>query len=624
MAIDTSAYTGPWAQIFGNINAAQASGATGQSFINQVQDKNDATLGTDLRKSTNTLFPWADMMTFDDRAYANGWKVPFQSNFKAPVAGQAGPGGAIAGGGQGATNGNPFDINAPGAGLWSAGYDVNNAANVSNLYWKLAMDKDVAKSKELGKFYNLAPGTQLSQNDLQDFLNAADWYYRDQARQVDKQNKFGDSLIGKIVLGGLTAASGGAFGPLGGAAFGSALGATTSDPGMGALMGGLGGFGAGLVANAGGVTNLIKDPTSGFTNIFGGGGGAGTTVGDLAQGAVKDGITSSITGGGGPNYTAAAANAVPGAATGVGPASLAASLGGAAAAGTAALPAGLSGAAGGLTTAAGAGLGATLAQAAGTAGVSGATGGAAGAATGGATTAAGGAAPIINGAASTAAGAPFVTTPTGVGGALAGAGLTTAAGGGLAAGGSVLQSILGSLGGASGLGSGALSLLQGVLGQMNSGDLEKLAGKLNQQNQSLVGYIPPISYRDSILNNLNMIMNHPGQLMEQAPYKDYMDYAQRSVERKMVSQGYGGVGQSTNTADAVTRAVMESMSGIVQKDREIATNQLLPFFNVGINANTNMNNGTAIELQQAANAQNAGNWQNIISGGASILSSLFG
>src|SRR5690606_36925003 len=104
--------------------------------------------------------------------------------------------------------------------------------------------------------------------------------------------------------------------------------------------------------------------------------------------------------------------------------------------------------------------------------------------------------------------------------------------------------------------------------------------------------------------------------------KDYMDYAQRAIERKMVAQGYGGVGQSTNTADAVTRAVLESMAGIIQKDREIATQQLLPFFNVGIGAASNMNNGTAITLQQAANAQNAGNWANIINGGLGVLGNL--
>lgn len=616
-----------WDTINNNIQTATSSGLKGSALQAAIQDKNDATFLTDLRTGFNTAVnPFSDLMTFDDRAKASGWKTPWTSKYGKSIPGQIGPGGAISGGGLGATNDNGFDINAPGAGLWAAGYDPNNAADVNRLYSDIIM-ANKQSLPELSKYYQ--PGQKLDQKGLEGFLDAADWYYRDQARQMDKQNKFGDSVVGKIVLGGLTGAAGMAFGPLGGALIGAAAGGAT-DGLSGALLGGLGGGLGGAVANAGGIGNFIQNPVSGFTNALGGNVGnlAGQTVagglGDLAQGAVKDGVMGAVTGGGGPNYSSAAANAVPGAATGVSPASLAASLGGAAAAGTTALPAGLSGAAGGLTTAAGAGLGATLAQAAGTAGASAATGGAVAAAPA-ATTAATGAAPIIEGAASTAAGAPFVTSPTGVGGALAGAGLATAAGGGLAAAGSsTLQSILGALGGGGGLGSGALSLLQGVLGQMNSGDLEKLAGKLNQQNQSLVGYLPPVSYRDSILNNLNMIMNNPGQLMTQAPYKDYMDYAQRSVERKMVSQGYGGVGQSTNTADAVTRAVMESMSGIVQKDREIATNQLLPFFNVGINANTNMNNGTAIELQQAANAQNAGNWQNIISGGASILSSLFG
>ncbi len=156
---------------------------------------------------------------------------------------------------------------------------------------------------------------------------------------------------------------------------------------------------------------------------------------------------------------------------------------------------------------------------------------------------------------------------------------------------------------------------------MNQSDLEKIVGQLNTTSQTLVNSMPPISYRDSILNNLDMIMNRPGQLMEQGPYKDYMDYAQRSIERKMVAQGYGGVGQSTNTADAVTRATLESMAGIVQRDREIATNQIAPWFNVAVGGATNMAN--SVEARMLPGAQQAGNIQNIITGGAGILQDLF-
>lgn len=239
-----------WGSVFDAINKAQQGQGQGADFTARVQDLNDAGLGTQLRTSARS--PFGHLMNFNDRAYATGWNIPWSSNFQAPVSGQAGPGGAIAGGGQGATNDNPFDINAPGAGLWSAGYNPNDAGNVEKLYWQLAMSKDAVKKPELARFYGQPAGTQFSQNDLQDFLNAADWYYRDQARQVDKQNKFGDSLVGKLVLGGLTALSGGTFGPVVGAAMGAGLGTASSNP-YGPLLGAASGGLAGVQGFGGGI-----------------------------------------------------------------------------------------------------------------------------------------------------------------------------------------------------------------------------------------------------------------------------------------------------------------------------------------------------------------------------------
>jgi hypothetical protein len=223
-------------------------------------------------------------------------------------------------------------------------------------------------------------------------------------------------------------------------------------------------------------------------------------------------------------------------------------------------------------------------------------------------------------------GAAALTGALGTGAAAlgSGAGITAALGGlpaslagGAASGGSLISSILGSLGGTGGLSAGAGTLLQGILGQLGQSDLESLANRVGAQNNAFAAYMPPMSYRDSILSNLNTIMNNPNQIMQQKPYSDYMDYAQRSVERKMVSQGYGGVGQSTNTADAVTRATNESMAGILQMDRQIATQQLSPFFQAAT-AGLNGNNST-IDLQAAPSAAQAGNISNIVGGAASIL-----
>ena len=492
-----------------------------------------------------------------------------------------------------------YDFTQQGSGLWSIGINPGDpqAINKAIDWYK---SQDAGTRAEIGKL----SGSKV--NDPVGFLDAIDARQRDVARNIQKENGFFDSVFGKILgmalpVGlGMIPGIGTALATIAGGAMGGAQGGL-----KGGLLGALGGFGGGQLGSSlatNGIGGTINKFTSGFSNLFGGG-AAPISTPSLNPANVVQGVGGAVN---------AAANAVPGAAFGANPASIAASLG--TSAGTASslglLPAG----AGGISTAAGAGTGATLAQILGQAGAS--AGSAGSAATGTTATGTG----VTNAAPISTPSATASNVVPGVGGSVAG---------GASTGASAIQKILGVLGGsgaagtagAGGLGAASLNLLQGVLGQMNQSDLEKIVGQLNTTNQTLVNSMPPISYRDSILNNLDMIMNRPGQLMEQGPYKDYMDYAQRSIERKMVAQGYGGVGQSTNTADAVTRATLESMAGIVQRDREIATNQIAPWFNVAVGGATNMTN--SIEAQMLPGAQQAGNIQNIITGGAGILQDLF-
>jgi len=490
-----------------------------------------------------------------------------------------------------------YDFTQQGSGLWSIGINPGDpqAINKAIDWYK---SQDAGTRAEIGKL----SGSKV--NDPVGFLDAIDARQRDVARNIQKENGFLDSTFGQILttLGTVALGAVPGVGPALAAGAGAITGGIKGGIG-GALLGGLGGYGAGQLGSSlatNGISGTIKNFTSGFSNMFGGG-AAPISTPSLNPANVVQGVGGAVN---------AAANAVPGLSSGVNAASLAASLGPSAGSAAGLLPAG----AGGISTAAGAGTGATLAQILGQAGAS--AGSAGSAATGTTATGTG----VTNAAPISTPSATASNVVPGVGGSVAG---------GASTGASAIQKILGVLGGsgaagtagAGGLGAASLNLLQGVLGQMNQSDLEKIVGQLNTTNQTLVNSMPPISYRDSILNNLDMIMNRPGQLMEQGPYKDYMDYAQRSIERKMVAQGYGGVGQSTNTADAVTRATLESMAGIVQRDREIATNQIAPWFNVAVGGATNMAN--SVEARMLPGAQQAGNIQNIITGGAGILQDLF-
>lgn len=580
-----------------------------QAQLKQIVQQNigsSASSGGSSTSSATNPFKWLDYAT-----QANNYQLPqvgasrYTTTFN-----------SLGTTGLGKNNSNPLDINTWGAGLWAAGIDPNDP-NLGYRLWEF----NKAKMSSNDTDYQKRVQEQVAKhgwdlNTKEGLSSAVDWYYRDLSRRMDKSNNFFDSTIGKIIsmtaplaLGGVGAALG-LSGSLVGAGTGAVIGGVQGGP-LGAVLGGVGGYGAGSLAGSlvnNGISGTIDNITSGFQEMFGGG---ATTAAGQAAGATGSGVN-------------AAANAVPGLSTGVttpmgggaiigsGTAAPLAGIAGGAALG--ASPLAVAGGAAAATPAI-ASTASQLLQAAASNGGTGITTSVPGTpntpvpGTNQVATGAQGASGSGSGATTNAA-----TTAAGAAGATGTAGTA-------ASGTSTMQKILSALGGTGGLGTGAISLLQGILGQMSQGDLEAMANKLNQNNQALLDYMPPMSYRDNILNNLNMIMNNPSQLMTSSPYKDYMDYAQRAVERKMVAQGYGGVGQSTNTADAVTRAVMESMSGIVQKDREIATNQLEPFFRVAMTGAGGMNSSAPIELNMAANAGNADSWRQILQGGASILNS---
>lgn len=523
--------------------------------------------------------------------YTNPYSPPGYKS--SATKGAVGPGGAQFGMGAGGKYRFDYTVQPQEngyAGLWSQGIDYRdpNAANAV-MQWYDSQPSNV--KAEVDSFWK---NNNKSGNAALDMMRAVDWRTRDVARKIQKENGFLDSTFGQILstLGQVALGAVPGVGPALSAGLGAVTGGLQGGIG-GALLGGLGGYGAGSLGSSlatngisGTISNAIDSVKSGFDSVFGSGSSAAST---------------------GASAINAAANAVPGASSGITtPAGGAAIIG----SGSAAPITGLAGSGGAALGASPLAVaGGALAAGANPATVSAITNAISGGAPGVTTT--GGVSSIPSGNV-----APVSTPSANPANVVQGTGAATT-------GSSTISSILGALGGTGGLGSSALSLLQGILGQMGSSDLEKLASKLNQTNQNMINYIPPMSYRDNILSNLDMIMNKPNQLMEQAPYKNYMDYVQRAMERKMAAQGYGGVGQSTNTADAVTRATLESMANIVQNDRQIATQQLLPFFNVGVQGATNMNNGNLAELNAFNNMNNVNNWTQIAGGAAGILKSIF-
>lgn len=180
----------------------------------------------------------------------------------------------------------------------------------------------------------------------------------------------------------------------------------------------------------------------------------------------------------------------------------------------------------------------------------------------------------------------------------------------------------GLLRGSGGISDSAMNLLAGVFGQMNSSDLAALQDKILKSNQMLTNYLPSTQWRDTLLNHLNTIVTNPGALVSSGPYKDYLDQATNSIERKAVAQGYGGVGQSSNTKNMVAQGLISNMNDIISKDYSTSVNALQPYFQVGAQGSTNLTNYSNSGLPSSVATSDLASILKIAQGATPIASGL--
>jgi hypothetical protein len=209
--------------------------------------------------------------------------------YEAPV-GKAGPGGVIFNSGLGKTNENPGDYKTPGAGLWAAGFDLNDPLLVQKLYDHFG--------KNRGEVWNKYQPTQgedgawkkASSQEALAFVSDADEFFRKEALKMDLPKRgIMDSLAGQLITGALIGAATGGFGTIvGGFTGSSALGnlaTLAASSAIGGAQGGLEGaltsalgsaVGAGI-DQAGGLGNIgdfLSDPLGNIGAAYGIGGGA--------------------------------------------------------------------------------------------------------------------------------------------------------------------------------------------------------------------------------------------------------------------------------------------------------------------------------------------------------------
>lgn len=505
--------------------------------------------------------------------------------------------------------------------------------NSWNAYQKAYGDYSTAQSTWASKWYSpkdsniWTPMDWLAKQGItQDQLkNLSDAQLTQLAGQYDtyKNSKYSEGIdaFGDII-GGMAGAVGVLTGnPWIAGAMGGVGGGISGGP-LGAVLGAAGGyFGTQSLVNSGGLQDILSNLTSGFG---GGTTAAGSATGDvltnnILSNAPYDSLVSSALSGTTPIY-------------GLGTGALAAgqTLAGAAAS---------AGAAGGIASTVN-----DIAQTGSTANdvLSG------GSTTGSAVTGANG---VLQSAGNTtAAGSGLTGVSTGLSsgdiaigaGALGSTGagvLANAAGstsGGLLSGttstlGSTASSIMNSLFGSngstgllgSGLSSSAMDLLSGVFGSMNASDLSKLQDAIIKQNQTLAAYMPNTSWRDTLMNHLNTIVTNPGQLISSGPYKDYLDYTTNALERKAVAEGYGGVGDSSNTKAMISSGLISNINDIISKDYATSVSALQPYFLAGTQGTTNLTNYSNSSLPNSVATSNLGSNQLLANGAAGLVKSIF-
>lgn len=167
-----------------------------------------------------------------------------------------------------------YDYTQWGTGLQSQGLPLD-PTKVYDFYKQVAANPSTAYNKGiLSGIQGYAKNNPGSTSDPLWVTNALDWYWRDIQRKSQKENGFFDSTLGKIVSIAAPVVGGFFGGPLLGAAVGAGVGGVQNGP-LGAVLGGLGGYGAGSLgqgisgafSNAGGLSTLFKAPGTFASNL---------------------------------------------------------------------------------------------------------------------------------------------------------------------------------------------------------------------------------------------------------------------------------------------------------------------------------------------------------------------
>lgn len=195
-------------------------------------------------------------------------------------------GSALFNAGFGANNSNPINVDEWGAGLWSAGYDpnrINQGPAESAAYLGQLRDYAAQNNVDLSGYYKNAPGKQGTDAG---YVDAMDWYFRDQSRRQDKTNNFLDTTLGKV-LGGIGQVGLGfipGVGPALAAGAGGLLGARKGGL-LGGLLGAAGGYGAGSLGSSLATHGIAGTATNALNSVKGFFGGATPSAGSAAVGA---------------------------------------------------------------------------------------------------------------------------------------------------------------------------------------------------------------------------------------------------------------------------------------------------------------------------------------------------
>lgn len=163
----------------------------------------------------------------------NPFKIVAGANYLRPARGTIGPGGAGLDSGLGRTNNNPASYGTPYAGLWARGYDTNDPNAAYNLYDSLMKNSMFRPGTP---FYSLK-----GRSDPNALFAAADNYYSGQAKAMDRNNSFMNSVPGQLLGLALTAGAGAVAGPIGAGIVGATTGGASGGV-KGALLGGAGGY----------------------------------------------------------------------------------------------------------------------------------------------------------------------------------------------------------------------------------------------------------------------------------------------------------------------------------------------------------------------------------------------